>query len=100
MSCIISDQTGQVWLSTFNDVGQQLLGYSADDMERLKNEDDQQFGRVIASAVGKMYNFRCRAKSDSFNDQVKVRYHGLGATQVDFAAAATDLLAQIALYDN
>lgn len=99
MSCIISDYTGQVWLSTFNDVGLQILGYSAGDLEQLKTEDEQQFTKVIANATGKMYNFKCRAKSDSFNDQVKVRYHGLGATQVDFAAAATDLLSQIKLYD-
>jgi replication factor A1 len=87
-----------VWLSTFNDVGQQLLGYSADDLERLRSEDEQAFGKVIAGAVGKMYNFRCRAKSDSFNDQVKVRYHGLGASEVDFAAAASEMIKQIQLY--
>lgn len=99
MSCIISDHTGQVWLSTFNDVGVQLLGYSAGDLEQLKMEDETQFAKVIANATGKMYNFKCRAKSDSFNDQVKVRYHGLGASPVDFAAAANELLAQIKLYD-
>jgi len=99
MSCILSDETGQIWLSTFNDIGQQLIGYSADDMERLKGEDEQQFTKIIAGAVGKMYNFRCRAKADSFNDQVKIRYHANSAAPVDFAAAATDLLSKIALYN-
>jgi replication factor A1 len=74
MSFSVSDHTGQLWLSAFNDIGQIILGHPAGEMERLRNEDEAAFHRIIYAAQCRVYDFVGRAKSDSFNDVVRVRY--------------------------
>jgi hypothetical protein len=73
-------------------MGQQLLGHSADEMQQLKEEDEGQFLAIVNKAVGQMYNFNCRAKADTFQDQTKVRYHLQKAQPVNWAEAAKGML--------
>jgi replication factor A1 len=74
MSFSVSDHTGQLWLSAFNEIGQVILGRTADEMERLRGEDEAAFQQIIYAAQCKVYEFVGRAKSDSFNDVMRVRY--------------------------
>ena len=73
MSVSVGDHTGQCWLSGFNDVGQMLLGVSAGELEEMKANDEARFNGILQQATCKAFNFNCRAKTDSYNDQVKVK---------------------------
>ncbi|THG99977.1 hypothetical protein EW026_g2488 [Hermanssonia centrifuga] len=74
MSMAVADHSGQAWLQGFNDVGQAVFNVSADELVGIKENDDEKYNKVLDGAIGSMFNFTCRAKSDSFNDQVRVRY--------------------------
>ena len=69
MSVNVSDHTSQIWLSCFDDVGRLIMGMSADDLMKLKDEDDKAAGNAFQEANCKTYTFRCRAKMDNFQDQ-------------------------------
>lgn len=69
MSINVSDHTGQIWLSCFNETGQQLLGMSANDLMALKDEDDKAYLEVVQNAMCQTFNFKCRASMDTFNEQ-------------------------------
>lgn len=65
----VSDFTGQLWLSCFDDTGRIIMGCPADDLMALKENDEKAFTEKVAEANCRAYVFRCRAKLDNFNDQ-------------------------------
>jgi replication factor A1 len=73
MSINVSDHTGQIWLSAFNESGAAIMGKSADELMSIKGVDDDEgtkrLGEVFQEANHRMWVFRCRAKLDNFQDQ-------------------------------
>jgi replication factor A1 len=67
-------------------------------MEVLKDTDNDLFLRIIKEPVGKVFNFNIKAKADSYQDQMKVRYQVMRFVKVDWVEGAKDMLAQIAAY--
>ncbi|TFY76589.1 hypothetical protein EWM64_g7426 [Hericium alpestre] len=65
---------GQAWLQGFNDVGVAIFGLPADELHDIKERDESQFNTIMQKAQGSTFNFACRAKQDTFNDQTRVRY--------------------------
>jgi len=71
----VADWTTQTWLQGFNDVGAQIIGKTADELMALKDEgNDDTFLAIISAANSRIWNFTCRAKQDTYNDQTRVRY--------------------------
>ncbi|KAI8913069.1 hypothetical protein DFJ77DRAFT_466661 [Powellomyces hirtus] len=96
MSFSITDHTGQVWLQGFNEVGEQLLGMSANEMVALKDsQNDQAVTAAINDALFKTYLFKVRAKAETYQDESKVRLSVISFSSVDYAAAAIDLAGMI-----
>ena len=59
LSCTASDHTGSQWLSAFNDVGVQLIGYTADQLAEWKgSENDAAYDAAFDDANFKSYKFR------------------------------------------
>jgi replication factor A1 len=69
MSLSVNDHTGQLYLSTFDDIGHMIMGMSADDLMELADNDPAGKDRVFENAMCKTYTFKCRAKMDSYQDQ-------------------------------
>lgn len=73
MSINVSDYTGQLWLSVFDDVGRMIMGMSADQLNQLKEDEAENNGKAAGDAFQdancKTFNFKCRAKMDNFQDQ-------------------------------
>lgn len=99
MSISVSDYAGGIWLSGFNDVGVAVLGQTANEMNELMQSDESAHAAVLARAMGKTFNFACRAKSDSYNDQTRVKYHVMRAAEISWTEATYSLLEEIAQYD-
>jgi replication factor A1 len=69
MSVNVSDHTGQIWLSCFDDVGRLIMGMSADQLVDLKETEEKLSGDAFQDAICKTWVFKCRAKMDTFQDQ-------------------------------
>ncbi|KAJ1727796.1 Replication factor A protein 1 [Coemansia biformis] len=91
----VSDYTGQCWLQCFNETGEKLLGCSATEAIRLQGADEAAFAKLIADATFKEFRFRCRARSERFNDNVRVRTSVVGMNAIDYVAEAQRLSALI-----
>lgn len=69
----VSDHTGQLWVSSFNESGALVMGRSADEVMAAKEEDERddgkRLGAVFQEANHRYWKFRCRAKLDTFQDQ-------------------------------
>ena len=69
MSVNVSDWTGSLWLTCFDDVGQMLFGTSANEVMEMKDNDDKAYKELVAETMMKTWIFRCRAKLDTFQEQ-------------------------------
>ncbi|KIP12317.1 hypothetical protein PHLGIDRAFT_124212 [Phlebiopsis gigantea 11061_1 CR5-6] len=74
MAMAVADHSGQAWFQGFNDVGNIIFGKSADELMNLKADNENEFTKVLEDAVGTMYNFTCRAKTEIYAEQSRVRY--------------------------
>ena len=78
MSINVSDHTGQIWLSAFNETGALIMGKSADELNDIKESDDssntKRLGEIFQDANHTMWSFRCKAKMDNFQDQQRYVY--------------------------
>jgi replication factor A1 len=69
MPISVSDHTGQLWLSCFDDTGRLIMGTSADNLMQLREDDNDAFQAVFHEANCRTWSFRCRAKIDTFGEQ-------------------------------
>lgn len=70
MGINVCDHTGQAWLSCFDDVGRMLMGMPAGKIMEMKEEGgDLAAGPAFDEANCRRYNFRCRAKMETFQEQ-------------------------------
>lgn len=69
----VSDHTGQMWLSCFDESARLLVGCSADELMELKEREDggKSLGDKTLDATGRVWVFRCRAKMDTFNENTR-----------------------------
>lgn len=95
MQCTVQDPYAGTWFSMFDDVGRILLGMSADDLQRIQQENEEEYNQVFERSVFKQYNFACRAKMDTYQEQTKLRVSVLRANPVDFKSDAHKLVNRI-----
>lgn len=70
----VADHTGSMWLSCFDDAGRMIIGLPANDVVQVKEEDGDtgpRFMTIMQEATCKTFNFRIRAKMETFQDQPK-----------------------------
>ncbi|KAF8205770.1 hypothetical protein K438DRAFT_1818495 [Mycena galopus ATCC 62051] len=91
MSMACSDWSDQAWLQGFNDVGELVFGKTADELHDIKEQDEGEFGAIVQQATCETYNFLCRARTDDYNGQQRVRYGISRIQRLDYAEEAKAL---------
>ncbi|KAJ1935416.1 Replication factor A protein 1 [Linderina pennispora] len=94
----VSDETGQNWLQCFNDIGEQLLGCTANDMMQWQEMGDPMFQKKIEEATFKEFTFRCRAKNETFNDNTRVRFTVMSMSPIDYVSETKRLARLVESY--
>jgi replication factor A1 len=69
MQVNVSDHTGQLWLSCFDEAGRLIMGRPANDLMELKETDEKKFTEVFSEANCRNWNWKCKARMDSFQEQ-------------------------------
>ena len=67
MTVNVADHTGQIYLSCFDDVGRMIMGMTANQLIELKEAGNDK--DTFQGATYQTFNFRCRAKMDTYQDQ-------------------------------
>ncbi|KAE8132548.1 hypothetical protein BDV38DRAFT_261003 [Aspergillus pseudotamarii] len=94
----VSDHTGQLYLSCFDEVGRCMMGLSADQLMEIRQNDEKAAGDIFQDANCRTWNFRCRAKIDNFGDQQRIRYQIVTAKPVNYSEEALRLANTIDSY--
>lgn len=68
MSIDVSDHTGHMYLSCFDESARMIMGKTADELMDMQSRDDGSFDAAFAAANCRKLAFRCRAKMETYND--------------------------------
>ncbi|KIO34314.1 hypothetical protein M407DRAFT_16849 [Tulasnella calospora MUT 4182] len=98
MTIHVADHTNQLWLQAFNDVGQTILGMTAKQLYQTEQDDHTAAQGIVERAHSKIFNFSCRAKADTWNDQTRIRYGINRVWPLDYAVEGHALLDVLKAY--
>ncbi|EMC95917.1 hypothetical protein BAUCODRAFT_71964 [Baudoinia panamericana UAMH 10762] len=99
MSVNVSDHTGQMWLSCFNEVGQLIMGMDGNELHALQEAmEEKKLAEAFQEANCKTFVFKCKAKMDTFQDQQRVRYQVQYANPLNFQIESKKLADLIKVY--
>ncbi|KAK9476941.1 hypothetical protein V1514DRAFT_335409 [Lipomyces japonicus] len=88
----IHDHTGQMWLSSFDDVGNVVLGNTADYYMTLNTENKEKLVEEFSKRSAYSYTFRVRARQDTYQNATRVRNSALAATPLNYAQESSQLI--------
>lgn len=91
----VLDETGQLWLTLFNEQAKQLLKIEASELVSLKENDPTAFGKITQTLQMNEYNFRIRAREDNYNNQSRIRYTVSNLHNLNYKAEADYLAGQL-----
>jgi replication factor A1 len=96
----MADPTGQMWASSFDDTGREILGRPASEIAAVVDSNDEdRLGEILNSIMYDEYVLRCSARLEEWNNENGLRITIQSAVKVDNATESKRLLEQIALYD-
>jgi replication factor A1 len=99
LSMNVLDHTGGAWLSCFNDIGIEILGKKAQELHQMRENDNEPAVKAaFQEATFKTYLFKVRAKSESFNEDKKVRCNIMSIYPIDYVKEAHNVLRAIEQY--
>ncbi|KAF2661656.1 replication protein-like protein A 70 kDa DNA-binding subunit [Lophiostoma macrostomum CBS 122681] len=99
LSISVADHTGNLYLSCFDEAGRMIIGMSANEVMEMKDEDEPKFLTTMQDATCKMFNFRVRAKMETYQDQPKPRYQVQSIMPLNYAQEANRLAELLKQYD-
>lgn len=68
----LADATTQMFMSAFDEIGVKLLGKTATEMVHLRERDNAAYQGVFRESYFQPYNFKCKAKMESYNVSIKL----------------------------
>lgn len=98
LNCSIMDHSGQIWATFFDEEGKKLFQKTASELMNLKQleeNEDHLFLEIVSGVTMKEFNFRLRARQESYNGNMRVRYNIVSLSEVDFEAESQHLAKQL-----
>ena len=83
--CQIQDHTGITYATAFQDAGKEILGLTAQELFKIKNEDqdDVKFAEIIQQARYQQYLFNLKVKEETYNDEPRVKCNIMKVEKLD-----------------
>lgn len=98
LNCSIMDHTGQLWATLFDEEATKLFNMSAKDLLKMKlmeDNGDNEFMKLVNSITMKEFSFRLRAKLESYNGNMRIRYNVVSMSDIDFNAEIMHLTKEL-----
>lgn len=84
VSMELADATGIFWVTAFEKVAEKLFGKTSTQMGELKEMDNEAYQKVFDDMRSKNYIFRIRAKPETYNEEMRMRYSLFDAQEVNW----------------
>ena len=97
MGAKIADESGHCWLTLFNDDGEKLFGYTADEMHEFQENDSAKFDAILNEARFKSFTFKLKSKVEEYNNENRRKVLTMSMNPIDFAAESRSLLSKMGI---
>jgi len=94
----IADYADSNWATCFQETAEHILGVKADELGELKSSNNPNYDDIFANSVFKEYNFKLRAKMETYNDERRVKVSVISIEDIDYVASSKRLLQNIRAY--
>ncbi|KAF2312864.1 hypothetical protein GH714_040918 [Hevea brasiliensis] len=92
----VSDASGEGWVSAFNEEAEKIIGCSADELDKLKSEEEgSSYQLKLKEATWNPHLFRVSVAQNEYNNEKRQRITVRAVAPVDFAAESRFLLEDI-----
>lgn len=93
-SATVGDDTGNTWVSIFDEQAQQMLGVTADEVfAQFENQDV--YDGHFAKALNTEWVFKCRVKNEIVNDGQRLKVQVMRMDPVDYVSECREMLAAL-----
>ncbi|ONK66128.1 uncharacterized protein A4U43_C06F4430 [Asparagus officinalis] len=81
----VQDHTGVTWVTAFQESGEEILGCSAKELYKIKNEenDDARFAEIIRLSIFEQYLFKLKIKEELYGDEQRLKITVIKAEKVN-----------------
>jgi replication factor A1 len=101
LSIKLSDHTGSLWISAFDQVAQVIVGENAQVIRDLKaQQDESRISEIFRDAHHKEFTFKLLAKQDVWNGNTRVKIQAIRVAKIEYVKHAKDLLTQLEAYSD
>ncbi|XP_034707076.1 replication protein A 70 kDa DNA-binding subunit B-like [Vitis riparia] len=91
-----SDANGEAWLSLFNEQAERIFGCSADELNKLKSQGEENlFQQKLKEAIWVPHLFRISVAQHEYMNEKRQRITARAVVPVDYAAESKLLLEEI-----
>ena len=91
----IADHSGNQWITSFQESAEVMLGVTAVELGKLREEDENQFDKIFAEASFKPFILKIRAKMETYQDEPKLKCSSVSALHIDYKRECQRLLTEI-----
>ncbi|OVA02158.1 OB-fold nucleic acid binding domain [Macleaya cordata] len=91
----ISDPSGETWVSAFNEQAEKIIGCSADELDRIRTQDESQFQLKLKEAIWVPHLFRVSVQQNEYMNEKRQRITIRSEAPVDFAMESKFLLEEM-----
>ncbi|XP_050376905.1 replication protein A 70 kDa DNA-binding subunit B [Argentina anserina] len=89
------DAISDVYLSMFNNEAEKIIGCSADELDKLRSEEDNEYQLKLKQATWVPHLFRVSVTQNEYNSEKRQRVTARAVAPLDFAAESNFLLEEI-----
>ncbi|XP_044485289.1 replication protein A 70 kDa DNA-binding subunit B [Mangifera indica] len=92
----VSDESGEAWISVFNNEAEKMIGCSADELDKLKSQmEENSYQMKLKEVTWVPYLFRVSVTQHEYNNEKRQRITARDVAPVDFAAESKLLLEEL-----
>jgi len=95
LQCQIQDHTGVTYANAFHEAGLEILGYNAEELYNIKEEDAEQFAEIIQGVRWQQFLFKLKVYEETFNDEQRIKCQIAKAEKLDLSRECSYLLKAI-----
>jgi len=98
LSINLADYAESTWATVFQEQAETILGINAESLGNLKSTNDPKFDEYFSEAIFKEFNFKLRAKMETYNDERRVKVSVANCDPIDYITSSKRLLQNIKAY--
>nr|ADR72941.1 replication protein A1 [Brachionus ibericus] len=91
----LADFAESNWATCFQETAETILGIGTEELGELKNSNDPKFDEIFSECAFKEFNFKLRAKMETYNDERRVKVSAVTVEPVDYAQSGRRILQKI-----